>query len=334
MNVPMLLAGILFVLGVGYDIVQTALRLGQGGGPLTLHLASRLWRLALRFPRILQASGVLILLVIVFVWVLSSWVGWSLIFAASDASVVATATGFPADLVGKIYFAGYTIFTLGNGDYKPVGAWQLATVVASVNGLMVVTLSITYLVPLLSAVVERRALAERISLLGGTIEEVVAKLASTNVDAVRTEVEVFPQFLLLLKERHLAYPVMHYFQSRDRDAATAVNLAVLNEALLLVCEGAIQPDPALVAAGANFRTAVARLVTTLEPWFVTQQPAVPDVPAIELLHTTGWQLRDPEDFRHRVAPANDLRRQLSWMVLDTGWSWRDDVASGRVVGSP
>ncbi len=72
-------------------------------------------------------------------------------------------TNLPADLVGKIYFAGYTIFTLGNGDYQPLGGWRIVTVIANATSLIIVTLSISYLIPLLSAVVEKRVLAGRIS---------------------------------------------------------------------------------------------------------------------------------------------------------------------------
>ncbi len=215
MSYVVLLLGVVLVVAVAYDIIQTALRVGQRGGPLTLRLASYMWRVALRKPTLLQIAGVLILLSIVSVWVLFSWLGWSLVFAAFDGSVVSSDSGAPADLVGKIYFAGYTIFTLGNGEYQPVGGWRILTVIASAGGLMIVTLSITYLVPLLSAVVEKRALAGRISLPGLSVQEVVHKLASPRGDEVKQLISSFPEHLLLLKERHLAYPVLHYFRAAN-----------------------------------------------------------------------------------------------------------------------
>lgn len=325
MSYVVLLLGVLFVVAVAYDIIQTALRLGQRGGPLTLRLASYLWRAALRAPRLLQVAGVLILLTIVSVWVLFSWLGWSLVFAAFERSVVSSDTGAPADLVGKIYFAGYTIFTLGNGDYQPVGGWRILTVVASAGGLMIVTLSITYLVPLLSAVVEKRALAGRISLMGRSIQEVVRKLASLGGDEVKQEISSFPEHLLLLKERHLAYPVLHYFQSRERDNAIAPSLAVLNEALHVVCDGTVDADPSLELAAEKFRCGTGRLLTSLEPWFVTEEPAAPDPPPLETVVGSDLRLRDHAEFLARVSRGGKLRGQLRWMVQDTGWSWEDDV---------
>lgn len=323
MSYLVLLVGIVIILMVAYDLVQTALRLGQRGGPLTLHLASQLWRLALRFPRLLELAGVAILLSIVGVWVIFSWLGWSLVFASWETSVVAADTKAPADLVGKIYFAGYTIFTLGNGDYAPTGAGRLVTVVANASGLMMVTLAITYLVPLLSAVVEKRTLAGRVSVLGGSVEELVRKLTSPGADEVRAELSSFPREVLLLKERHLAYPVLHYFQSQDRDASIALNLAVLSEALTLVCDGAEDADPSLAAAADKLRAAVERLVGALEPWFVTDKPEPPAPPSLDILSGTNLRPRSPDSFIARVQQRNDIRRHLRWMVQDTGWSWPD-----------
>lgn len=58
-----------------------------------------------------------------------------------------TATGNPAGTVERLYFTGYTVFTLGNGDFRPgAGTWQLATVAATGTGLVLITLAITYAV--------------------------------------------------------------------------------------------------------------------------------------------------------------------------------------------
>ena len=319
----MLFLGITIVLLVFHDVIQTALRIGQRGGPLTLHFASSVWKMALRFPRLVEKAGVLIVLGIVVVWVVFSWAGWSLVFAAWEGSVVTSDTKVPADLVGKVYFAGYTIFTLGNGDYQPLAGWRVVTVIANATTLIIVTLAITYLIPLLSAVVEKRALAGRISLLGGTPKEIVQKLGSPGGSEVQSELSSFPQELLLLKERHLAYPVLHYFQGRDPNAAIGLNLAVLTDALAIACDAARDPDPSLVAVGDKLATAIARLVAALEPWFVTDPPDPPPAPDLAFLSETSFQPRSPEEFAARLDDNAELRRQVRWMVEDTGWSWSD-----------
>lgn len=327
MNWLLLALGVLVLVVVIYDVIQTALRLGQRGGPLTLHLASHVWRLALRSPRLLRVAGVLILVGIVSMWALFSWVGWTFVFSASPSSVVSSSTGVPADAIGKAYFAGYTIFTLGNGDLQPLGGWRAVTVVASASGLMIVTLAISYLVPLLSAVVEKRALAGRIALLGRNVREIARALVSPGAEEVRRELSSFPQHLLLLKERHLAYPVLHYFQSRESDSAIAPKLASLNEALILVSDGAADPDPNLVAAAQKFRSGANRLLENLEPWFVTDQPPVPDAPPLGVLSDIGVDARPHPQFQSRLEAASETRRRMRWLVQDTGWSWDDAIST-------
>lgn len=97
----------------------------------------------------------------------AAWAGWWLVFSADVASVLASRTAVPADGWDRVYFTGYTVFPLGIGDYVPDTAWaQVATAVASLSGLFLVTLSLTYLVQVVQAVVHKRVLAQQIHCLG------------------------------------------------------------------------------------------------------------------------------------------------------------------------
>lgn len=80
-------------------------------------------------------------------WLLLLWAGWTLVFSASPEAVLQDPEGVPADGWARAYFAGFSVFTLGVGDYVPNGpVWQLLTVVAVVSGLALTTMAITYLV--------------------------------------------------------------------------------------------------------------------------------------------------------------------------------------------
>ena len=61
-------------------------------------------------------AGVTILLVSIALWLILTWLGWSLVFAASANAVVDATTAAPATIGQRVYFAGYTLLTLGNGD--------------------------------------------------------------------------------------------------------------------------------------------------------------------------------------------------------------------------
>lgn len=97
--------------------------------------------------------------VVLGVWLTLALAGWTILFSAADGAVRDATTGAPAGFVARVYFASYTMFTLGNGEYRPgSGTWQLATAAAAgtVLVLVLVTLALTYLVPVAAAVARRR----------------------------------------------------------------------------------------------------------------------------------------------------------------------------------
>lgn len=199
------------------DVVWTTMAAGSGAGPLTGRLSRWAWRRALaihhRFPAagVLSPAGVGISLGMLLVWIALVLGGWLLIFSASDGAVRAATTGEPADLVSTAYFVGYTVFTLGLGDFVPgAGWWQLATVLATGSGLVLVTLSITYLVPVVSAVVQRRQLAGQIASLGGSGTEIVVRgWDGATFGTLTQQLSTLLPSLHLLRLQHLTYPVLH-----------------------------------------------------------------------------------------------------------------------------
>lgn len=158
--------GLLLVAAALVDLAWTTVAAGSGAGPITGRLAGRLWRIALaihhRRPShaLLTFAGVLVVFAVLLSWIILVLAGWVLVFSSADGAVRGAHSQAPANLVGRLYFSGYTVFTLGNGDYAPGdGLWQLATIFAVGAGLILVTLSITYLVPVAAAVAARRQLA-------------------------------------------------------------------------------------------------------------------------------------------------------------------------------
>lgn len=198
------------------------------------------------------------------------WAGWSLVFLSSPDAVLEAQTRVPADAWSRVYYAGFTFFTLGVGDYIPGGpVWQIASVVAVANGLFLVTLSITYIVPVLSAVVERRQQAGTLSAMGEDVEELLERVWDGRSFAYLTsQLPLVAQGVALTAQRHLAYPVLHYFHADERELAFAPSVAVLDEAVTVLMHG-VAPD--VRPHGASLRTArqaVAHLLTILDEEFV------------------------------------------------------------------
>jgi hypothetical protein len=180
MSILLIVSGLAVLFLVTSDVLVTTLTV-MGGGFLTNRFSAWLWFLALRVHRhktnhhLLEIVGLLLLVGMVLLWYLLTWVAWSLIFCSFENAVVNASDQQPASILGRIYFTAYTITTLGRGDYQPEGVvWHLLTGIAAANGFFLVTLSIAYLFPVVSAVTKKRSLALYIASLGGTAEEILA----------------------------------------------------------------------------------------------------------------------------------------------------------------
>nr|MDQ3399139.1 potassium channel family protein [Deinococcota bacterium] len=223
MSILILLAGIFLVALVAFDMIVTTLVLSSGGGPLTGKVSDWLWKLALkrhaRAPshRALSRVVWVMLLLVLALWALLLLTGWSLIFTAYGSAVVNSTTGEAAGFWSRVYFAGYAFITLGVGDYRPQGPlWQLATVMAAINGFSAVTLTLAYLIPIVSAGVEKRQLAASISGLGRSPQDMLLRAWNgTDFSLLTPYMVSFASNINLHAQRHLAYPVLHYFHSEQ-----------------------------------------------------------------------------------------------------------------------
>lgn len=330
--------GLLLIVLVVLDVLLTTLTV-RGGGPLTGRVSSGLWAMLLWVHRrrtnhrVLAASGWVILIGIALIWVLLTWAGWTLVFSAFEPAIVNGQTKLPADLWERIYFTGYTLFTLGMGDFQPQGApWQVATAIASANGFFLITIAITYLLPVVSAATQKRQLATYISSLGGTSDEILVRAWNgQNFGQLDQHLIALTPMVASMGSAHLAYPVLHYFHSLDCSRAFALSLAALDEALILLQYGvpvAHQPDRAALGPA---RRAVAAFLQTLSSDYIRAESQTPPLPALDLLRTANIPTVSPDQFWEVTKPVTRRRQFLLALVRNDGWKW-DAIASSKTTG--
>lgn len=178
MNLIYFSLGVLF-LGVAIgDLLWTTLWVEGGAGPLTARLMQWTWHGSRRMighrPQVLSLISPLILVLTILIWLAFIWMGWTFIFASGESVLVDTLDRGSISWTDQIYFTGYTIFTLGNGDFAPrTGIWQLVTALATGGGMLFVTLSVTYILSVLEAVSQKRAFANGVTGLGLQSEVIV-----------------------------------------------------------------------------------------------------------------------------------------------------------------
>lgn len=329
-------AGAIVLVVVTFDLVWTTISASGGAGPVTSRWTHRLWGLARRLRgttrahRNLRWAGIGIVVLSILTWFLLLWVAWSLIFLGHERAVVTAASGLPADLVDRIYFAGYTLTTLGNGALMPGdGVWQVLTVVASFNGISVLTLGVTYLVPVISAVTGRRRMALHVSGLGTSpVDIVLAARDGGDWEALERHLAALTPEFGRLGQQHLAYPVLHYFHDLERDAAIAVAVAVLDETLTLLEHGVApecRPDSVTVRAA---RSSVSAFLGALTAALIRPAEEEPPAPRLDRLRREGVPTVQDAELEAALEDLADRRRVLAGFVREDGWTW-DAVASGR-----
>lgn len=321
-------AGAVLIVAATVDSLWTTLWTDGGAGPLAGRVSGLLWALLLGLPGrephpARRFAGPVLLLAAIGVWVAVLVGGWWLVFLSADGAVVAATTRAPADVLDRLYYVGFGLFTLGVGDYVPSGhGWQLATVMMTGQGLFLVTLSITYLVEVLSAVVDKRAFANAVAAMGSSPEEIVVTAwGGDGFPALAQQLVQLTTALGRLSEQHLAYPVLHHYHTPDPQKAGTLAVAVLDEALTLLAAGvapAARPAPvALVPA----RRTVATFLGTV-PLALPDESSEPPPPAdLDVLRRAGLPTVDDDAFAADLAPLAERRRRLRALVVDDAWGW-------------
>ena len=313
-------AGAALVVLANYDALVTTVAVGSGSRPLTAHVAQGMRSILRRVPRAMPAGGPFVVLATVGVWIVLLWTGYTLLFLADPGAVTTATGGDPASAVSRVYYAGYTLFTLGIGDYVPApGVWQVVTVLATLNGLFVATLAITYLVPVVSAVVDRRQLAATVNTLGSTAEDVVVGAWNgRDFSFLEQQIPVLAQQVMLTAQRHLAYPVLHDFRSREPHTASERTLALLEDVALLVDHGVDDSVRVLGPVLKNLRGAIdeARRLMPVE-----SKGDPPPLPDLKTVAEHGIPTRDASEFAAAGEEVAERRRALAALVKAAAWQW-------------
>lgn len=296
-------------------------------GPVTARIETGIWLLARRVshkPRsvVIQSIGPAVVVVTISVWLALLWGGWTLIFSADPDAVISSADRRAADGWARVYFAAFTAFTLGVGEYIPNGApWQVLTSIGVISGLALTTMSITYLVPIVTAVTARRTQANTIAGIGATPQDIV--LAGWRDGSLSYFDQQLPQLasaILLTTERHLSYPILHFFHSASRQEDFRVQVFVLDEAVTLLCTAVPESAGPHPAALSSVRHATSQLLDHL---LLGSSPAdEPTTMDLQSLRDAGIPIVDDATFEARLGATREHRRRLAAFAEQSLWHRR------------
>ena len=323
-------AGVLLLVGLLVDVVATTVASGRPGGWVSRRTGRAMWTAIRRAARghqgVMEIGGLVVVVGLLVQWLVIALAAWWLVLLGTGEVVEAT-TGRAASAMEALYYAGVTFSTLGNGEYLATSAGgRVVTVVASVSGIVLLTLCITYLVPVISAVSLKRRVAAQITDLGPTPHDVARRLLSESGTSQQVDVALeLSTHIRTLTQQHYSYPVLHYFHSRHRKTALAVALGVLDDALVLVELAQRRDEPPIHLHLLD--TAIEGFLDALAHSFIEPADEPPPQPTVEDLRRLigSDPLPTTTDIDGRYGPRRERRRRLKGFVHDDGWSW-DDVA--------
>lgn len=343
MNVAILIFGVLVTLVGLADLLSSAF--GTGGGFLARRVVRRLWPVVVRIGEITDSganapriAGLGVNVVLLIIWVVLISTGWALVFASAPHAVISQTDYQPADAIGRVQFTASTLSGLGRGVWQTGGGpgWTVLVIVASLTGTFVISFAISFLIPIIQAAAQRRALGHRIALLGGSPLEIASRLCNEEgIEGYEDELKSIQQRLIDCVEQHATYPTLHYLPSSRHLDAFALNLVMLDEALRLV--RMVMPD---------FESRVPRVVVTLDAIIerfldeldagyvlgARDEDPGPDIPFATIASRLDCPvdgdrygaLRQQDDERER-------RRILGKVLRNNGWTW---AAVYRETGDP
>lgn len=237
MQILQIVFGLFLILVSFLDFFHTTLS-GNGFGWISKSVNFLLNRVILlnQERTIFNYSGLLHLLVTTFVWLLLLFLGAFLVFTSGDEMVISASTYLPADYTERFYYTSYVLSTLGVGDFVPGNETsQVLTGILSFTGFILITTGMTYLLGVVNSVLSKKELAFYISSLGKDVEELYNFFkADEELSPLVNQSSDIRNQILKNASSYLAFPIVNYFLTKNRNYSAVVQIATLYEVLIVL----------------------------------------------------------------------------------------------------
>ncbi|MFT5032135.1 MAG: hypothetical protein ACI9OO_000065 [Bacteroidia bacterium] len=322
------LGSLLFIV-TSVDIIKTVFST-RGGGVVTTKLTKALWAFFFFGSRkkgdakLLEYAGPSILIVILICWIAGLWLGLFLMFMSDLNSIASSSTQLATTPLEKLYYAGFTLSTLGVGDYKATNDfWRILTSATSFSGLVFITSAITYFVQVLSAVSLQSKLSLYVNAMGETPQGVIINgYNGHDFQQFASQIPALSQMLFEHTINHQSFPVIHYFHTSDPKQSVIPAIVKLDEACELLIHNAVTSDDIQLPLR-MMRTSLDAYIGMVSGSFAGETGKAEEAPMPNLLTLKVRGIPLEEDgASYFVQPQVAQRRQFfSALLCRDGWSW-------------
>lgn len=325
-----LILGIALLVVIVYDFFYTTLSFNGAGylSRVTSRFLSALFLFLNRYiPRrnALRYSGVTHILFLLGMWIGLLWIGFFLLLVSDPRSIVEAGTGSAASALTKLYVSGYTLSTLGVGDYVPGSeGWQIIMAAFSFAGFIFITTAMTYLMSLTTAVIHKRNLSLFIANMGDSPEELTASFYDGERFSILADISAsLREMINKHNQNHYAHPAVHYFYSTARDESLSINLVNVDEAITILIHY-VEPKKWREQDIAPLRDAINKfLATASHHYHLIPEKIAAYPPDIEYLKSRNIPLKEHQAMSSSRDEMNERRSSLQGLLHSNGWSWND-----------
>jgi len=330
MNYFVFFLGVMLLFVTAIDLIVTSLSV-RGAGFITKRLSKTIWTVFLFIHKktgagkLLELGGAFILVSILINWLLLIWVSASLLFISRPDSLMNVETNSPTTIISKIFYTGYTLSTLGLGDIEPYGPfWEILTAILSFTGLILISIAITYLIPVVSGEIKKRRISVYITTLGCSVEAILINYWNgKNFKELEQPFISLTGNIILHAQNHKAYSVLHFFHSSDKKEAFALNLTNLDEVLTALLHRIPEAQQPSFNVLMGLRRAITSYLVTLPEAFIIPGDETPPLPELTALEAKGILLIKGKEADLAYEKIKSRRRLLLSLIKDDGWEWKD-----------
>lgn len=286
------LLGFVLILAVLADVFVTVLYARTRMGVISDRIARWTWHtfmavsapLGRRRGRVLSFLGPTVVLLIVVVWALLLTLGSALVIHPNlGTSIKALHTETPTDFPTALLIGAHSLTIASEPNFSPeTGPFRLFFLFTSIFGLIVTTLTLTYILHVYTGLQERDALGLEVHMLTDETGDAVELLAGLgpqgDLERSYTELSEIATSIVASEEALHHYPVLFFFRFEEPYYAASSIALVMLDTVTLIKSGLDDEEYGWLkeSAGiAQLRRAAQRLVHTMLNEFLDGGPEAP-----------------------------------------------------------
>ncbi len=242
-------AGFVLLALIIFDIYATVLHSSARYGPVGESLNRSVWRVtravAFRLSRanrhrLLNMVGPLLLPLLIAVYVVLLVMAYALVYYPHIPGGFTFGVAHPEPgWIDAVYFSGVTLTSVGYGDVVPrLAPLRFLALFEAASGLVVISLAITYMLTVYTALERKRAVAVSLYHQAGQGADVAGFIAHHFVEGrfygLRDALRTVTRDLQGLLESHIDHPVIHYFHPVEVYKGTTRVLFLLLETCAVI----------------------------------------------------------------------------------------------------